>query len=50
MSSGDDETSINKSHFQEYEDSDMDGINDAADDDDDNDGIPDDGKIFIFTK
>merc|ERR1711942_378283 len=27
---------------QKYEDSDMDGINDAADDDDDNDGIPDD--------
>ena len=28
----------------EYEDSDMDGINDAKDDDDDNDGILDEGK------
>ena len=28
----------------------MDGINDAADDDDDNDGIPDDGKSFYFHK
>ena len=31
-------------HLLEYLDSDMDGVNDAEDDDDDNDGIDDDGK------
>ena len=30
--------------LSEYLDSDMDGINDAEDNDDDNDGIDDDGK------
>ena len=27
----------------------MDGINDAIDDDDDNDGVPDDGKFQYFS-
>ena len=34
--------------LSEYLDSDMDGINDAEDNDDDNDGIDDDGKLYFI--